>query len=76
MPTVSEVLKAAGIADDVANGLPKEVVSALTGFVSEADSKLSTAAQEAQKAEEARRQAEIERKEITEYVAKYETSLK
>jgi len=75
MPTVQELLKNAGIADEVAAGLPKEVFAALTGYVSEADTKLSTAAQEAQKAEEARRQAELERKEIDAYVTKYETSL-
>ena len=57
MPTVAEVLKAAGVAEEVAAGLPKEVVNALTGYVSEADTKLSTAAEEAKKAEEARRQA-------------------
>jgi hypothetical protein len=73
--TVAEVLKAAGVTDEVAAGLPKEVVAALGGYVSSADTKLSTAAQEAQKAEEARRQAELERKEVTEYVNKYETSL-
>jgi hypothetical protein len=75
MATVAEVLKSAGVADDVAAGLPKEVVSALSGLVADADTKLSTAAQAAQKAEEARRQAELERKEIEDYVSKYETSL-
>lgn len=75
MPTVAELLKSAGIADDVAAGLPKEVVTALTGYVSEADTKLQTASQEAQKAEEARRQAELERKEINDYVENYGTSL-
>jgi len=75
MPTVAEVLKAAGVAEEVAAGLPKEVVNALTGYVSEADTKLSTAAEEAKKAEEARRQAELERKEINEYVEKYGTTV-
>lgn len=75
MATVAELLKAAGIADDVAAGLPKEVVTALTGYVSEADTKLQTATQEATKAEEARRQAELERKEINDYVENYGTSL-
>lgn len=75
MATVAEILKSAGIADDVAAGLPKEVVAALGGFVAEADTKLSTAAQKSSEAEEARRQTELERKEIEEYVGKYETSL-
>lgn len=75
MPTVAEVLKSEGIADDVAAGLPKEVVSALTGYVSEADTKLSTATTEATKAEEARRQAELERQEVAKYVEDYGTSL-
>jgi hypothetical protein len=73
--TVAELLKQAGIADEVAAGLPKEVVTALTGYVSEADTKLSTAAEEARKAEEGRRQAELERKEINEYVTKYGTTV-
>lgn len=75
MPSVAEVLKSAGITDEVASGLPKEVVAALGGYVAEADVKLSTAAQESSKAEEARRQAELERKEIDAYVKKYELSL-
>jgi hypothetical protein len=75
MPTVAELLKSAGVADDVVAGLPKEVASTLEGYISQADSKLSTAAQEAQKAEESRRQAELERKEIDTYVKTYETSL-
>lgn len=75
MPTLAEILKTAGIADEVAAGLPKEVVTAITGFVAEADTKLTTAAAEATKAEEARRQAELERKEINEYVEKYGTTV-
>jgi len=75
MPTVAELLKAAGVADEVAAGLPKEVVTALTGYVSEADTKLQTATAEATKAEEARRQAELERQEINEYVEKYGTTV-
>lgn len=75
MPTVLELLKSAGIADDVAAGLPKEVVTALTGYVADADTKLQTAATESTKAEEARRQAELERQEINNYVENYGTSL-
>jgi hypothetical protein len=75
MPTVAEVLKAANIADDVAAGLPPDVVKALTGYVAQADAKLGTAAEEARKAEEARRQAELERTEINSYVENYGTSL-
>src|ERR1700726_4937254 len=75
MASVAEILKTAGITEEVAAGLPKEVVSALTGYVAEADTKLSTATQEAQKAEEARRQAELERVEINKYVEEYGNSL-
>ena len=75
MPTVAEILKNAGIAEDVAAGLPKEVVTALTGYVAEADSKFSAASEAEQQAEEARRQAELERKQINDYVTNYGTSL-
>jgi hypothetical protein len=73
--TVAEVLKSAGIADDVAAGLAPDVVKALTGFVTDADAKLSTAAQEAEKATELRRQAELDKNEVRDYVEKYGTSL-
>jgi hypothetical protein len=75
MPTVAEVLKAANIADDVAAGLPPDVVKALTGYVADAETKLSSAAQEALKAEEFRRQAELDKVEIVDYVDRYGTSL-
>lgn len=75
MATVEEILKSAGVADDVAAGLPKEVLAAFNGITTEAATKLSAAAQESHKAEEARRQAELEREEIENYVSKYETSL-
>jgi hypothetical protein len=75
MPTVQELLKSSGLTDEVIAGLPKEAITTFGGVLTEANTKLSTAAQEAQKAEEARRQAELERKEVTEYVNKYETSL-
>ena len=75
MPTVQEILKSAGVADDVAAGLPKEVLAAFNGITADADTKLSTAAQKAAQAEEARRQAELEKQEIETYVSKYETSL-
>src|SRR5437764_834510 len=67
--------RAGNEAAESADGLTKEVVNAVTGYVSEADTKLSTAAEEAKKAEEARRQAELERKEINEYVEKYGTTV-
>ena len=73
--TLAELLKSANVADDVIAGLPKEVSATLEGYVSEADTKLQTATTEAQKAEEARRQAELERQEINTYVEKYGTSL-
>lgn len=75
MATLAEVLKSAGIADDVVAGLPKEVSAALTGFVSDAETKLSTAAEDKRKAEEVLRQAGLDRKEIEEYVNRYESSL-
>lgn len=75
MATVQEILKAAGIGDEIAAGLPKEVVTALTGYVSEADTKLTTAQQEAEKAAELRRQAELDKKEVTDYVANYGAKL-
>jgi hypothetical protein len=75
MATVLELLRAAGIAEEVVNGLPKEVVTTLTGYVSEADTKLQTAAQKAAEMEEARRQAELERKEINDYVTNYGTTV-
>ena len=75
MPTVTEILKSAGVADDVAAGLPKEVLAAFNGITADADAKLSTASQESRKAEEARRQAEIERKEMEKYVEDYGATL-
>jgi len=73
--TVEELLKSKGIAEDVITGLPKEVIGHLTGYVSEADTKLQTATEAARTAEEARRQAELEKQEIDKYVTDYGTSL-
>lgn len=75
MPTVAEYLKAQGIADEVAAGLPADVAKALTGYMSTADTKLSEATSATTKAEEARRQAELERKEVAEYVERYGSDL-
>jgi len=75
MPKLAELLKTAGVADDVAAGLPKELAATLEGYISEADTKLSTAAQKAAEAEEARRQAEIERRDVQKYVDDYSASL-
>src|SRR5579863_1049191 len=73
--TVAELLKSKGIADDVISGLPKEVTVSLDGFVSDAESKLATATDAQTKAEEARRLAEEERKEVTTYVERYGENL-
>ena len=75
MPTVAELLKQAGVADEVAAGLPKEALAAFSGVLTEAETKLQTAAQKAAEAEEARRQAELERKEINDYVTNYGTTV-
>jgi hypothetical protein len=75
MATVQEILKAAGIGDEIAAGLPKEVVTALTGYVSEADTKLTAAQQAEVQAAELRRQAELDKKEVTDYVANYGSKL-
>lgn len=75
MATVAEILKAAGVEDEVIAGIPDKAVSALTGYVSEADTKLTTAQKEAEKAAELRRQAELDKKEVTDYVANYGAKL-
>jgi len=75
MATVQEILKAAGLGDEIAAGLPKEVVTALTGYVSEADTKLTAAQQAEVQAAEFRRQAELDKKEVTDYVANYGAKL-
>lgn len=75
MPTLTEVLKSAGVTDEVAAGLPKEVVAGLNAFHADAETKLSTAAHKATEAEEARRQAEIERKDMQKYVEDYGQTL-
>lgn len=73
--TLAELLASKGIAKEVIDGLPKDVIGHVQGFVSEADTKLQTATKEHTDAEEARRQAELERKEIDTYVNEYGTSL-
>lgn len=75
MPTVAEYLKSQGIAEEVAAGLPADVAKALTGYMGSAESKLTEAATASAKAEEARRQAELERKEVGEYVDRYGSDL-
>lgn len=75
MPTVQELLKNSGLADDVVAGLPKEAIAAFGNVLSEADTKLSAAAQEAKTAEEARRQAKLDRDEMQQYVERYSSSL-
>src|ERR1700693_2453596 len=73
--TLAEILKAANIKDEVIAGLPAEVTTALTGYVSEADTKLTTAAQAEANARETLRQAGLEKEEINEYVEKYGATL-
>jgi len=73
--TVAELLKSHNITEEVISGLPKEVVAHLEGYVTQADTKLQTATSEATKAEEARRQAELERTEINNYVETYGKTL-
>ena len=75
MPTVAEVLKAAKITDEIVAGLPPEVVTALTGYVSQADTTLQTAAEKEADAVEKLRQAELQDQETHNYVAKYGTTL-
>jgi hypothetical protein len=76
MATVAEILKAAGIGDEIAAGLPKEVVTALTGYVSEADTKLTAAQQAEAQAAELKRIAELEKKDVKTYVEQYGTKLR
>lgn len=75
MPTVAEVLKAANIKEEIVAGLPPEVVNALTGYVSQADATLQTAAEKEAEAAEALRQAGLEKADIEKYVADYGTAL-
>lgn len=75
MPTVAEVLKAANVKDEVVAGLPPEVVSALNGYVSTAETTLKTAEQKQEEAAEALRQAGFEKQEIENYVKQYGDSL-
>ena len=75
MPTVAEVLKAANVKEEVVAGLPPEVINALNGYVSGAETTLQTAAQKEAAAAEALRQATLEKQDVTEYVEKYGTAL-
>jgi|SRR6267154_2631821 len=73
--TVAELLKAANVKDEVIAGLPADVVSALTGYVSQADTTLQTASQKEAEAAEALRQASLEKQDVEKYVADYGTAL-
>lgn len=73
--TVAELLKSKGIADDVIAGLPKDISSHLEGYLSDADTKLSAAAQDKSQADELRRQAELDKQEVHDYVERYGNSL-
>lgn len=75
MPTLIEILKTNGIAEDVIAGLPPAVVTAVTGYVSQADTTLQTAAQKEAAAAEALRQAALEKDDINRYVENYGNSL-
>jgi hypothetical protein len=75
MPTLADVLKSAGVKDEVISGLPPDVVSAVNGYVSQADTTLQTAAQKEAAAQEALRQAALEKKDINDYVETYGNSL-
>ncbi len=75
MPTVQELLKTSGLTDEVIAGLPKEAVAAFGGILTDAETKVQTAAQQASEAAELRRQAELDRKDIQKYVDDYSLSL-
>jgi hypothetical protein len=75
MPTVQEILKTSGLIDEVIAGLPKEAVAAFGGILTDAETKVQTAAQQASEAAELRRQAELDRKDIQKYVDDYSLSL-
>lgn len=75
MATVAELLKAANVKDEVIAGLPPDVVTALTGYVSQADTTLQTAAEKETAAAEALRQAGLEKADVQKYVEDYGTSL-
>lgn len=75
MPSLAEILKAANVKDEVIAGLPQEVTSAITGYVSQAETTLQTANQERSAAAEDRRIAGEDRKDIENYVNTYKNSL-
>lgn len=75
MPTLDEVLKAAGVKDEVISGLPKELTTALTGYVAQAETKLTAAQQAEADAAEKLRVAQLTDDEVKEYVEKYGASL-
>jgi len=76
MPTVAEILKTAGIKDEVIAGIPAEAVTALTGYVSDADTKLTSAQQAEAQAAELKRITELEKKEVLDYVENYGNKLR
>ncbi len=68
MPKLADVLKQAGVKDEVLAGLPPEVVSAADGYVAQAESTLADA-------QEQLRQAGLTKAEIDQYVETYGTNL-
>jgi len=75
MPSLAEILKQAGVEEEVISQLPPKVVEIATGYVSSAESKLTEAQKAEENAREQLRIAGLERKEIDDYVAKYGADL-
>lgn len=73
--TVQELLASANISKEVIDGLPKEVASAFESHLTAADQKFTQAQTLEQQAAEKLRIAELQDKEIKEYVANYGTQL-
>lgn len=75
MPTLAELLKSANVAEDVINGLPKDVAAAIETHLTAADEKFTSATQAQEKAAELQRLADLKEKEIADYVAQYGSKL-
>lgn len=72
---LADVLKQAGVKDEVIAGLPPEVVTATEGFVTTAESTLAAAQTAEAEAREQLRQAGLTKKEIDDYVETYGANL-
>lgn len=75
MPKLADVLKQAGVKDEVLAGLPPEVVSAADGYVAAAETTLAQAQQAEATAREELRQAGLTKSEIDQYVETYGANL-